>query len=90
MPELIPVGPGIKDPASAAVLKSHEDAIRSLQNPGAPEQCAEIDTAANLALRLPPADWPNCRIIVTDKNCLAISTNVAGTWTWLRSDGGAL
>lgn len=88
--ELTPVGPGIKDQAAAGVLKSHEDAIRELQQPGAPGVVFEIDTKTNLLALAPAANWPNCQAIVTDQTCLAISVNVAGTWTWLKADGGAL
>lgn len=44
-------------------------------------------TNANLP---PAASWPLGGIIVTDKNCLAISTLVTGVWTWLRADGSAI
>lgn len=86
---LIPVGPGLP-PGTAAILKSHEDAIRELQRPVAPQPLPEIDTAANLLIRAPASSYRNCQIIVTDKSCLAISVNVAGTWTWVRADGSAL
>jgi hypothetical protein len=87
--DLIPVGPGVP-PEMAAVLKSHEDALRELQNPGSPVQLPEIATEADLLSQAPAADHPNRAIVVTDLNCIAVSTDVAGTWTWLRSDGSAL
>lgn len=87
--QLIP--PGGNLPLDAlACLQSLYDAIQELQNPGAPVQLPEIDTSANLLLQAPAASYPNCAIMVTDKNCIAVSTNVAGTWTWLRADGSAL
>jgi hypothetical protein len=86
---LVPIGPGLP-PGLAAILKSHEDAIRAAQQPQAPVQMASIDTAANLVARAPASDYRGCAIIVTDKQCLAISVNVAGTWTWVRADGSAL
>lgn len=83
--QLIPPGADVM-----GCLQSFYDAIQELQYPGAPVQLPEIDTAANLLLRAPAADYPNCAIVVTDANCIALSTNVAGTWTWLRADGTAL
>lgn len=87
--QMIPIGAEIPT-AVAAVLQSHEDAIREIQNPGAPFQLPVIDTAANLLLQAPADVYPNCGIIVTDKSCIAVSVDVAGTWTWKRADGGAL
>lgn len=86
---LIPVGPGV-DQRISGILQAFYDAITELQNPGSPVQLPEIDTATNLLLKAPAVDWPNAAIIVTDKNAIAVSTNVAGTWTWLRADGSAL
>lgn len=73
-----------------AVLQGYYEAISQLQNPESPVQLPVIDTAANLLLRAPAADYPNAAITVTDRNCIALSTNVAGTWTWLRADGTSL
>jgi hypothetical protein len=87
--QLLPVGPGVP-PALAAVLQSFSDAILALQSPAAPANLPVIDTASNLLLKAPAAKFPNCAIVVTDKNTVAISTSVAGTWTWLRADGSAL
>ncbi len=84
-----PPGPGVPE-ALRAILQGYYEALTQLQNPGAPVQFSEIDTAVNLLATAPAADYPNAGIIVTDKNCLAVSTNVAGTWTWLRADGTAL
>jgi trimethylamine:corrinoid methyltransferase-like protein len=72
------------------VLQGYYEALTQLQNPGAPVQFGVIDTAANLLAQAPAANYPNAAIVVTDKNCIAVSTNVAGTWTWLRADGTAL
>lgn len=87
---LIPVGPEIKDPLVAAILKSHEDAIRAIQQPGSPVVLPHIDTKANLAAKAPPANWKECAIICDEINSVVISTAVAGTYTWLRANGGAL
>jgi hypothetical protein len=87
--QLVPVGPGI--PAGlAAILKSHEDALRSLMQPGSPVKLPHIDTKAHLLAQAPPANWPECGIVCDEINALCVSTQVAGTWTWLRADGSAL
>lgn len=84
-PSLIPVGPGVP-PTVAPVLKSHEDAIRQIQQPGSPTQFALLAFS-----ELPPAaDWPNSAILVTDKGCLAISVAQGASYAWLRADGSAL
>lgn len=82
-------GPGLPDEVQA-ILKSFYDAIVELQSPGQPIKVPTIDTAANLLKRTPAASYPRTVIEVQDKNCLALSTNVAGVWTWLRPDGSAL
>lgn len=81
-----PPGPGVPE-ALRPILQGYYEALMLLQNPGAPTQQAEVAAATDLP---PAADYPNTTIIVTDKNTAAISTNVAGTWTWLRADGSAL
>ena len=89
MTDLTPVGPGV--PAELReVLLSHETVLRALVNPGAPVQLPVIATAADLVSTAPAESYPNCAIVVTDKNCIAVATDVAGTWTWLRADGTAL
>jgi hypothetical protein len=83
--ELRPVDPTLGFPLSA-ILRDMQDAIRELQTPTQPGRLAVV-TFANL----PPADnWRECAISVSDKNCIAISTSVAGIYTWLRADGTAL
>lgn len=79
----VPVG---VDPKLAAFLAEVRSAITQMQNPGQPVQCF-----ATVQGQLPPAaGYPNCEVLVTDKNTKAISTLVSGTWTWLRSDGTAI
>lgn len=80
-----PPGPGIPE-ALRPILQSYYEALTQLQNPGAPTQLAEVALKADLP---PAADYPNMMIVVTEHNCIALSTDVAGTWTWLRSDGSA-
>lgn len=87
---IIPVSGAIKDVPTRAVLKSHEDALGSLRQPGAPVQMPVIDTKADLLAQAPAANWQNCAIICTEINALCISTDVSGTWTWLRADGSAM
>lgn len=73
-------------PDSSAFDTEVFDHINELEVPTKPTQFAGV-----LEADLPPAaDWPLCGIIVTDKNCLALSTLVVATWTWLRADGSAL
>ena len=81
-----PVGPDV--PTNVAILiRELQRAVAELQNPTQPQQDAVVATSADLP---PAAENPNKQIIVTASNALAISTNVAGTWTWLRADGSAL
>lgn len=77
---LVPVGPGV--PSSlAAILKSHETAIRSLQQPGSPQPAYAVTKA-----KLPPAaTFPSCIALVSDLDVLATSNGTA----WIRSDTGA-
>jgi hypothetical protein len=81
-----PVGPDV--PAWAqALLGDMQDAIRALQKPGFPQR------RANVALKtdLPAAgDYPECEVICDEIHSLVVSTLVAGVYTWLRADGGAL
>jgi hypothetical protein len=50
-----------------------------------------VALASVLFADLPPAaDWQACMIHVSDRNAIAISTPVAGIYTWLRADGSAL
>lgn len=84
-----PPGPGVPE-ALRSVLQDYFEAISQLQNPGAPVQLPVIATEADLLSQAPAASYPNTAIVVTDLNCIAVSTNVAGTWTWLRADGSAL
>lgn len=87
---LTPPGEGAN---TQQVLGSLYDAVSDLQVPDAPTQFASVDlkVATSTATGLPPAaDWPNCAIICAEISALVCSTQVAGTWTWLRSDGSAL
>ena len=80
-----PVSPTLGFPLAAA-LQEMQDAINEQAVPTKPVQLASVVNAS-----LPPAaDWPGCMIHVSDKNSIAISTPVAGVYTWLRADGSAL
>lgn len=77
--ELIPVGPGA-GPAGA-VLKSHEDAIRALQQP--------LNATAVLMTtiaKLPPPSAGTAIAIVSDIPALAFSDGV----NWFRADTGGV
>lgn len=79
----VPVG---LQPELSAFLMEMRSAVTQLQNPGQPAQEFAVTSA-----QLPPAkSYPNCRVLVTDKNTLAISTLVGTAWTWRRADGSAL
>lgn len=83
--QLRPIGPDIPTWLSPT-LQSLTDAVQELLNPTQPRKLLDIANAD-----LPPAeDWPGCAVHVTDKNCIAVSTDVAGTYTWLRADGSAI
>jgi hypothetical protein len=70
----------------APTLQDMQDAIREQAVPTKPVQLATV-----LFADLPPAaDWQACMIHVSDKNSIAISTPVAGVYTWLRANGAAL
>lgn len=84
-----PPGPTVPE-AVRTILQGYYEALTQLQNPGSPVQLPVIATAADLLAQAPAADFANCAIVVTDKNCIAVSMDVAGTWTWLRADGSAL
>lgn len=61
-------------------------AVVKLQQPGKPANLFAVAFAG-----LPPADlYKNCSCLVSDKNCIAASTFVGTSWTWLRADGSAL
>lgn len=78
---LIPVGPGLP-PAVASVVKSHQDAIRSLQAPGAPTALLTTTIAG-----LPDPTTARTHIaIVSDIPALAFSD---GTH-WYRADTGGV
>lgn len=80
-----PVSPTLGFPL-APTLQEMQDAINEQAVPTKPVQLASVVNAD-----LPPAaDWPGCMIHVADRNCIAISTPVAGVYTWLRADGTAL
>lgn len=80
-----PVSPTLGFPL-AATLQDMQDAIREQAVPTKPVLLATVAFAS-----LPPADsWRGGVIHVSDRNCIAISTPVAGVYTWLRADGSAL
>ena len=81
-----PVGPGVTGETLTTLLAEIRDAVIELQTPEAPVRMASTTNA-----NLPPADdWRGCMIFVSDKDCIAISTDVAGVYTWLRADGSAI
>lgn len=82
---MLAIGPDTPQ-ALQPVLRSIIDEINALKAPGKPLQLASTTFA-----KLPPAaDWRNCHIVVSDKNCIAVSTPSGSTWAWTRSDGSAL
>lgn len=82
-----PLGPGTLEPANLlATLQDIYTAIAEIQVPTKPVQLPPVLTAD-----LPDADlWRGCAVFVTDKDCIAISTDVAGTYAWLRADGSVI
>lgn len=82
-----PLGPGsVIGDELLTTLQEIAAAITELEAPTKPVQMPYV-----LNANLPSAgDWPGCYVFVTDKDCIAISTDVAGTYTWLRADGSAL
>ena len=80
-----PVDPNLGFPLSD-ILRNLSDVAAEVQTPTQPVALASVAFAS-----LPPAaNWPGCMIHVADRNCIAISTPVAGVYTWLRADGTAL
>jgi hypothetical protein len=80
------VGPEVPA-ALQPLMKSIIDALLQLQAPGAPVRLAAVAAATDL----PAADdWPNCAVIVTAINSVALSTLSGSTWAWTRADGSAL
>lgn len=80
-----PVSPTLGFPL-APTLQDMQDAIREQAVPTKPVLLATVAFAS-----LPPAaDWPGGIIHVSDRNCIALSTPVAGVYSWLRADGTAL
>ncbi|MFZ5720308.1 MAG: hypothetical protein ACOY5Y_12710 [Pseudomonadota bacterium] len=78
---LTPVGPGLPEGVRAA-LRSLQDGLLSLLQPGAPTPVFATDQAG-----LPPAaDHPRTLVLVTDLNILAHSDGVH----WIRQDTGAV
>jgi hypothetical protein len=84
---LVPVGPAVKDPAIAAILRSQHEAILELQQPARPVRLPNIATKALLP---DPDAWRECAAVCDEINAIVVSTAVAGVYTWLRADGGAL
>jgi len=81
-----PVPAGLKPPELVAFLTEMRSAVTQLQTPQAP-----VGEFALLQADLPPAErYKNARVLVSDKNTLAISTLVGSSWTWRRADGSAL
>ena len=79
----VPVGLA---PSLAAFLTELRSAVTQIQQPGQPSKLFSC-TQANL----PAANlFPDCTVVVEDKNTQAVSTLVGSTWTWLRADGSAI
>ena len=80
-----PVDPSLGFPLSE-ILRNLSDVAAEVQTPTQPVALASVAFAS-----LPPAaNWPGCMIHVADRNSIAISTPVAGVYTWLRANGAAL
>lgn len=80
-----PLPPDLPPPLQA-VLRDMYQAIIELQTPTQPVRLPPV-----VNLSLPPADnWRGCAVFVSDKDCIAVSTDVGGTYTWLRADGSAI
>lgn len=80
-----PISPDLGYPISA-ILQDLSNVAAEVQTPTQPVALASV-AFDSLPLA---AKWPGCMIHVTDRNCIAISTPVAGVYTWLRADGTAL
>lgn len=81
-----PVPAGLADKDLATFLTDLRTAVMKLQQPGAPAQA--YSTTSD---KLPPAEgYKACVAALTDKKCIAVSTLVGSTWTWLRADGSAI
>jgi hypothetical protein len=80
-----PITPDLPFPLSD-ILRDLSNVAAEVQTPTQPVALASV-----LFADLPPAaDWQACMIHVADRNAIAISTPVAGVYTWLRADGSAL
>jgi hypothetical protein len=84
--QLIPPGPGTPE-SVRTLLQSYYDAIRQLQQPGAPTRPGYVATKADLPTA---ADWPQAVVLCGEINSLVVSTLVADAYAWLRADGSAL
>ena len=85
---LIPVGPNVP-PTLAAILKSHQDAIRGLQNPQAPVKLPSVALKTDLT-RFAADDFKECALVCDEINSICVSTLVAGNYAWKRADGSAI
>lgn len=80
-----PVPEGL-EPHLKAFLQDVRSALMQAQNPAQPQPaCALLDADLPVA-----SDWKNCVVNVTDKNCLAVSTEVGNDWLWVRADGSSI
>lgn len=80
-----PINPDLPFPLSE-ILRDLSNVAAEVQTPTQPVALASV-----LFADLPPAaSWQACMIHVSDRNAIAISTPVAGVYTWLRADGSAL
>jgi hypothetical protein len=86
---LTPVGPEVPKELQP-LLKSMYDAITELQQPTGPSALWVHSTAATLEATAPAADNPGAHCMVDDINSIAVSTKIAGVYTWRRADGTAL
>jgi hypothetical protein len=82
-----PLGPG--SVVGDELLQTLQEIAAAITEIEAPTRPVQMPTVLNADL--PPADdWRGCYIFVTDQDTIAISTDVAGVWTWRRADGSAI
>lgn len=82
-----PLGPG--SVVGDELLQTLQEMAAELAEVTAPTKPVQMPYVLNADLPT-AANWPGCYVFVTDKDCIAISTDVAGTYTWLRADGSAI
>ena len=83
-----PVVPPNAPPVLLSFMQDTVEAIRQLQTPQGPSKLyalSSIDLGGIAA-----ASYPECAVIVSDLEAIAVSTLNAGAWAWTRADGSAL